>query len=394
MFAGSLSVENSMRSWPQWQLPRNVIAFPSTGMLHVAHNLLIPYDGGCTYARLRVRRRQAISRGLKPRKRIIIVAMCYSAQIKAEYTKYVRRWGADISLKQYFQLYWERRADAKIKIPRVIDAEFAHPANDDERKIKELIDEFNAQQTTKFEQELFKQRKRLADAERTLQTKTTKKATEDKRIATDKIEWAKEKLARLRNPVMDAEDARIFPGWYAPVMISENGRNVVKLMRYQCRIAGAAAFTDVKFPGTYNARRDSLEGFWRKQFGFSHGIMVANAFYENVSRHKMESRELAPGEKEENVILEFRPRPHQDMLVACLWSHWTGGSGEPELLSFAAITDEPPSEVAAAGHDRCIIPIKPENVGAWLNPDSKNLAALYAILDDRERPYYEHRLAA
>ena len=61
---------------------------------------------------------------------------------------------------------------------------------------------------------------------------------------------------------------------------------------------------------------------------------------------------------------------------------------------FAAITDEPPPEVAAAGHDRCIIPIKPENVDAWLNPDPTDLAAQYAILDDRERPYYEHRLAA
>ena len=36
---------------------------------------------------------------------------------------------------------------------------------------------------------LFKQRARLADAERTLQTKTTKAATESRRIATDKIEW-------------------------------------------------------------------------------------------------------------------------------------------------------------------------------------------------------------
>jgi len=63
-------------------------------------------------------------------------------------------------------------------------------------------------------------------------------------------------------------------------------------------------------------------------------------------------------------------------------------------LSFAAITDDPPEEVRAAGHDRCIIPIKPEHAGAWLAPDPKNLAARYAILDDRERPYYEHRLAA
>jgi len=28
-----------------------------------------------------------------------------------------------------------------------------------------------------------------------------------------------------------------------------------------------------------------------------------NAFFENVSRHAMEHRELPPGEKEENVVL-------------------------------------------------------------------------------------------
>jgi putative SOS response-associated peptidase YedK len=81
------------------------------------------------------------------------------------------------------------------------------------------------------------------------------------------------------------------------------------------------------------------------------------------------------------------------MYVACLWSHWQDGN--EELDSFAAITDEPPAEVAAAGHDRCIIPIKEENIDAWLNPDATNLTAMQAILDDRARPYYEHtRLAA
>jgi putative SOS response-associated peptidase YedK len=164
-------------------------------------------------------------------------------------------------------------------------------------------------------------------------------------------------------------------------------------MRYQCRPAGKPAFYDTKFPGTYNARSDSLEKFWKGQFGVSHGILVANAFYENVSRHRLEGRELREGEEAQNVVLEFRPRPQQDMLVACLWSRWTG-PGEPDLLSFAAITDEPPSEVAAAGHDRCIIPIKPQHIGAWLNPRPGDLATQYAILDDRERPYYEHRLAA
>jgi putative SOS response-associated peptidase YedK len=119
--------------------------------------------------------------------------------------------------------------------------------------------------------------------------------------------------------------------------------------------------------------------------------MVATTFFENVSRHRMEGRELREGEKEENVILEFRPRPTEEMLVACLWSQWQ--EGDESLLSFAAITDEPPAEVAAAGHDRCIIPIKHENVDAWLDPKG-DVRHAYSILDDRWRPFYEHRLAA
>ena len=138
-------------------------------------------------------------------------------------------------------------------------------------------------------------------------------------------------------------------------------------MRYQCRPAGKPAFYDSKYPGTYNARRNNLEGFWKGQFGHTHGIMVVSAFYENVARHTAEGRELAPGETEENVVLEFRPRPAHDMLVACLWSHWVDPAGkEPDLLSFAAITDDPEPEVAAAGHDRTIINIKPGRVGSYL----------------------------
>ena len=272
-----------------------------------------------------------------------------------------------------------------------MEAAFSTPANELERQIKALIDEFSAEQEVKLQQELFKQKKRLADAERTLQAKATKKAEEERRISTAKIEWAMGKLSDLHRGDLIDEDSRIFPGHYAPVMVMEHGQRVIKPMRYQCRPAGKPAFHDVKVPGTYNARRDNLEGFWKDLFGYSHGVAVVNAFYENVNKHRAERRDLQKGEAVENVILEFKPRPAQDMLVACLWSHWKGAAGEPDLLSFAAITDEPPPEVSAAGHDRCIVPIRPENVDAWLNPDPKNLAAQYAILDDRARPYYEHR---
>jgi putative SOS response-associated peptidase YedK len=319
--------------------------------------------------------------------------MCYSAQVQADYKKYVQMFGAVISIRDFYDTFWRRKEEGKLKIPKAMEDAFSDPQTDEEREIKGLIDAFKAEQATKFEQELFKQRKRLADAGRALQTKTTKAATESQRIAGEKIDATMRRLADLRRTEARDSDSRIFPGTYAPVMVWEDGQRVIKPMRYQCRPGGKPAFYDVKYPGTYNARRDKLDGFWKGQFGHTHGIMVVNAFYENVNLHKAEGRELADGEAVQNLVLEFRPRPTQDMLVACLWSKWTGPDG-PDLLSFAAITDEPPDEVAAAGHDRCIVPIRPENIDAWLDPNPKNLAALYAMLDDRERPYYEHRMAA
>jgi hypothetical protein len=184
--------------------------------------------------------------------------MCYSAQVRAGYKRYVREYGADVSLKQFFRTYWLRSQGAKIRIPKAMDAAFAEPENDEEREIKALIDAHDAEQATKLEQELFKQRKRLADAERTLQTKTTKAALESKRIATDKVVWCLGKLSDLRRTELNDNDHRIFPGWFAPVLIERAGRRLVVAMRYQSGLAGKPAFYDTKFPGTYNARRDNL----------------------------------------------------------------------------------------------------------------------------------------
>ena len=50
--------------------------------------------------------------------------MCYSAQIKAEYKKFVRMFGALMSLKDFAKLYVERELDARIKIPKSMDALF------------------------------------------------------------------------------------------------------------------------------------------------------------------------------------------------------------------------------------------------------------------------------
>jgi putative SOS response-associated peptidase YedK len=324
--------------------------------------------------------------------------MCYSAEAWSDFHRFTKEFGAILSMRLFVKLFGDRGRDKKIKIPKAMADAFMHPKTDEEREVKAFIDAFNAEQAMTLEQELFKQKKRLADAERVLAgPKPTKKAAEDLRIAGNKIPDIQGKLADLRRTEPKARDSRIFPDSYATVMLMQDRKKVVMPMRYHCRPEGMPASIDRtkdgKVSGTYNARRDNLRRFWRNQFGHAHCVMVVNTFYENVERHTMEHRELAPGEKPENVVLKFNPEPAQDMIIACLYSHWTGPDGE-DLWSFAAITDDPPPEVAAAGHDRCIIQIKPENIDAWLNPDPANLEALDAILDDRPQAFYEHRLAA
>ncbi|MFN4116605.1 MAG: SOS response-associated peptidase family protein [Inhella sp.] len=305
--------------------------------------------------------------------------MCYSAQVEARYKAYHRRFGARMSLQQYA----ERVRDLRFLYPRALERDFDPPHNAEEAAIAALIAERHAAQAAQLEELLFSQRSRLVDAERALAAKPSKTASDSARIARNKIAWAGDKLRELRRREPEPGDARIYPGWYCPVLVIENGEPRVHLMRYQCRPAGKPLTFDQRFPGTYNARRDNLKKFWRAQYGSSHGLVLAKAFYEHV--------QTADGRR---AVLEFRPQGwQQDMGVACLWSRWRGPEGA-ELLSFAAITDEPPPEVAAAGHDRCIVPLKEANWEAWLSPQGRGDAALDALLDDRERPFYEHRLAA
>ncbi|MBU9444528.1 SOS response-associated peptidase family protein [Burkholderia multivorans] len=304
--------------------------------------------------------------------------MCYSAKVEANYREYVRRYGADMDIETFRRLYFARAASGDIKIPKAVDAALA-AAGDDE--ISAAIFAYRTHRASELESELFKQRTRLAAAEKKLAAKVTKAASEDVRIATDKIEAAMRGLEDLRRTDLQERDSRIFPGWYAPVLIELDGKRVIVPMRYRCRLPGWTERDERQKPGTYNARVDSLSTAWRKVFGFSHGLMLVDAFFENVKRD------------ERNVVLRFDPTPRQPMQVACLWTR-TEIPGSDDLWSFAAITDDPPPEVAAAGHDRCIVPIKSSNVDAWLAPDPSRRARLREILADRERPYYEHQLAA
>ena len=310
--------------------------------------------------------------------------MCYSAQVEQRFQAYVRRFGADIDINEFVRRYGVRAQGERFRTARGLDLAILADPDPALAPAQALIRQADAAELARLEQEVFAQRRRVADAERRLRTRETKKAREDVRIGSDKVQRALARLADLRRSDSLPRDGRIFPGLWAPVLVHREGRPVLLPMRYQCRPAGKPAWYDTRYPGTYNARRDNLRGFWKQQFGHTHGLLIVYRFYENVE-----------GEDGRNRVLEFTPDDGEPMLVACLWSHWTDPKGiEPDLYSFAAITDEPPPEIAAAGHDRCIIPLRPENVAAWLSPDAANPDRSLAILDDRHRPHYAHRIAA
>jgi putative SOS response-associated peptidase YedK len=119
--------------------------------------------------------------------------------------------------------------------------------------------------------------------------------------------------------------------------------------------------------------------------------LVVESSRENVKRHTIEHRELTEGEREENVVLQFKTEPAETMYIGCLWSHWTDPE-EPDIRGFAAITGVPPPDIAAAGHDRCTINLKPEHVEAWLAPQIRSTADLPAMPSDRAIPVFQDEI--
>jgi putative SOS response-associated peptidase YedK len=315
--------------------------------------------------------------------------MCYSAQVTQVVRKFQRELGVQLDYDEAEKLFLRRLEDPSIVISRGFEANFEVPASAAGQRIAEAIERYRARASSRIEKDLFTQKTRLVGAQRALQSKDTKKAREDVRIASHKIESLSARLSDLRRTEPTPRDNRIFPNVYAGVIIRQGGMNVLTPMRYHCRPVGKPASYDKQFPGLYNARRDNLERFWKEQFGHTHALMVVESFYENVAQHVMEHRSLRADEPERNVVLHFTPQPPQAMLVACLYSHWQA-AGAADVRGFAAITDEPPAEVAAAGHDRCIIHIAPRNVEAWLTPEGRGLSQLQAILSERPPLRFEH----
>ena len=310
--------------------------------------------------------------------------MCYSAQVIANWRRFTYESGVRISIPDFFELMQRRQAaPTEYRLPRGFDVEFAEPKIPEERAIKALIDQYRKNQVTQLQMQIFAQKKRLADAERKLAVKQTKAAAESKRIAGTKVQQALGKLSLLSDEKPHSNDYRIFPKTYAPIILVREGQKIMVPARYLLRQPGKPAFMDDRLPGNFNARRDNLTRFWRQQFGATHAVMAIESFYENVK-----------GKDGENRILHFTPRSAGVMLIACLYAQWSDPKTGEKLLSFAAVTDDPPQEVAAAGHDRMVVRLMPQNVDRWLTPQGRSDEELQRILSDQQPAYYEHRVAA
>lgn len=317
--------------------------------------------------------------------------MCYSAQLVQDHREYLRAFpGARVGIEEFARLTEARWSGQKALIPKGMAHSFLYSDRPEDQLVAGHLRRYDELHEHDLRAELASQQQRLEKAEADLKVKETKKARDSLRIAGNKIKNLQRQLLDLERRELLPKDSRVYPQSYAPVLVKIDGELRILPMRYLLRPQGRPPEFDKEYSGCYNARRDNLQKFWRKQFGVTHGVVMMERFYENVSHHDYERRPLTADEKPTSVVVEFEPSDGKTMFVACLWSHWQGAGDD--LHSFAIITDEPPPEVRETGHDRCVVQIQRERVEEWLDTTGKSDEDLLGILSDKPAVRYQHRL--
>lgn len=307
--------------------------------------------------------------------------MCDSARIWTQPRAYARAFGARVDLEAFATLFRDREQGAPVQVPRGLDRAFLEDDGAGTATIRDAIRGWSERCGFELERRLFAERQHLAEAERRLlQLDGSRAARERVRAAMQRIVQLRGELAGLGHVRPLDGDEQVFPGWYAPVLVHEAGRLVVRPMHFGCGPTTRKCGRDRPPSLLHDARRNRLCDVWQVPFGHAHAILVADAFCVATEPFDGDGR-----------ILQFTPRDREPMLVACLWS-CEEGAATPQ--AFAAITDEAEPEVAAAGSARMPVNLKPEHAEAWLDPAGRSVACLQAILDDCRRPHYEPKRAA
>lgn len=176
------------------------------------------------------------------------------------------------------------------------------------------------------------------------------------------------------------KEERIYPNYFAPVIIGQGDTRSIIPMRYRIRPSGSSEEIPSKY-NVFNARLDSLETrqTWSNIFMRNHGLFPFKRFFEWVE-----------DDDKKKKLISFSPTNREIMWAPCLWDYWTSNDGKIKFYSFALITTDPPPEISEAGHDRCPIFLDHTQFDDWLNPQNKTLNEEYAILGKKEEVLF-HR---
>lgn len=180
------------------------------------------------------------------------------------------------------------------------------------------------------------------------------------------------------------EEGRVYPGNFAPVIVSDGGKRKLVPMRYRVRPAGTPKELPSKY-NLFNCRIDSLESrpTWRRLLGRNHALFPFVRFHEWV--------EDKNGKK---IQISFAPDDRQLMWAPALFDTWTSYDGKITFRSIAIVTDDPPPEISECGHDRCPVFLSQNAIDRWLTPADREPTELLEILQERETVHYHHEMAA
>jgi putative SOS response-associated peptidase YedK len=182
-----------------------------------------------------------------------------------------------------------------------------------------------------------------------------------------------------------AENPRIYPNYWAPIIIANQEQRVITPMRYRLRPAGSREEIPSKF-NVFNCRLDAIDTrkTWKPIFMKRHGVLIFKAFFEWVV-------DKETGKKR---VICFYPDNGEDIICPVLWDEWRSPDGKSVLKSFAVITHDPAPEVLAQGHDRTPIFLREEHMDAWLNPSKLTKNQAMALLLDNAPVCYQYKWAA
>ncbi len=92
----------------------------------------------------------------------------------------------------------------------------------------------------------------------------------------------------------------------------------------------------------------------------------------------------------EKRLISFWPDRGDVMWAPCLWDYWENPAEGIGFHSFAIITDDPPPEVLARGHDRCHVFLREDLIDAWPRPAGKTKTEVYRLLKQKQSVRYLH----